>query len=472
MGITNKYKRIPLTAIVIKRDERQRREIDVTDLEDSVRRRGVVQPIIVEEQGDGQYLLVAGERRFTVSSKLGIPDIPARLTTDLTETERQILELEENVKRKELPWKNEVLAVSRIHSLYEQLSPDDWTQEKTATELGMGGGVLSIMLKVAEEVRKGTPSIVGATGYRSAYNIIARKEGRAIDDAMTDLLTGDPEPEPELVAEPEPEPTPTSGATPTAKPVSRPAAPAIPRIVPIRMPESILNVSFLEWAPKYRGLPFNLIHCDFPYGINFDKSDQGGSGKQWEGYEDSEKTYWDLCACLCRNIDTVMSQSAHLLFWLSSDIERQYETIDFFRRNSDLTVQTVPITWHKTDNKGILPDPKRQPRRVTETALLASRGDRLIIKAVSNAYGAPTSKEIHQSEKPEPVLRHFLQMFVDANTRMLDPTCGSGTALRAAESLGAPTTLGLEINPETVEAARIALRKFRALKAATTPKEA
>ena len=95
---------------------------------------------------------------------------------------------------------------------------------------------------------------------------------------------------------------------------------------------------------------------------------------------------------------------------------------------------------------------------------IGSRGDRLIVRAVSNAYPSPTTKEIHQSEKPEPMLRHFFQMFVDENTRMLDPTCGSGTALRAAESLGAKHTIGLEINKEFVERSRAALRKARTLR--------
>jgi len=140
--------------------------------------------------------------------------------------------------------------------------------------------------------------------------------------------------------------------------------------------------------------------------------------------------------------------------------------MEFFReRAPSLTFIPVPLTWMKTDNKGILPDPKRGPRQITETALMASRGDRHIIRAVSNAYGAPTTKENHQSEKPEPMLRHFFQMFVDENTRMFDPTCGSGSALRAAESLGAKQVLGLEINPDYAEAARIALRKSRNLRA-------
>jgi predicted RNA methylase len=58
-------------------------------------------------------------------------------------------------------------------------------------------------------------------------------------------------------------------------------------------------------------------------------------------------------------------------------------------------------------------------------------------------------------------------MFVDEGTRLLDPTCGSGAALRAAEDLGAQMVLGLERDPEHASAAKSALRQFRALKRAS-----
>jgi DNA modification methylase len=70
------------------------------------------------------------------------------------------------------------------------------------------------------------------------------------------------------------------------------------------------------------------------------------------------------------------------------------------------------------------------------------------------------------SEKPEPMLRHFFGMLVDENTVMLDPTCGSGSALRAAESLGAKYVLGLESNEEFADRAREALAQFRTLRKA------
>lgn len=52
------------------------------------------------------------------------------------------------------------------------------------------------------------------------------------------------------------------------------------------------------------------------------------------------------------------------------------------------------------------------------------------------------------NEKPVAMLKHFMRMFTDDLSLVLDPTCGSGNAIKAAESLKANTILGLERDPE------------------------
>jgi len=153
------------------------------------------------------------------------------------------------------------------------------------------------------------------------------------------------------------------------------------------------------------------------------------------------------------------------MFWFS--MEHYNQTLSLFRQLApDLVFQKFPLVWVKSDNVGILPDPERGPRRIYETAFIASREDRKILRAKSNAYAAPTDKAHHQSTKPFPVLSHFFEMFVDQHSKVLDPTCGSGSSLRAAEALGAKV-LGLEIDPEHFSSAQSALRSFRALRSAS-----
>jgi ParB/RepB/Spo0J family partition protein len=440
MPISNKYKRVPLEQIVIDREHRQRKTLNAEALMPSIKLRGVVTPVIVEQLSAESYKIVAGERRLEASRLLHLPDIPARLLSDLSPVELQIIELEENLHRTDLEWKDQALSIERIHDLYLSIDPD-WTQSKTSEMIGLDGSSanISIALKVAEALRAGNAMVVGSTGLRAAYNVLARVTTRAANDAISELLE--------------------------TKPIINKEKPHLSHAPLAVHTDSILNEDFLKWAPTYEGQRFNLIHCDFPYGMNLDESDQALSAS-WGGYADTEDTYWELCKCLSVNVDRLMTETAHMIFWFS--MEYYHETLIFFQENCpSLEFQKFPLIWWKTDNRGILPDPRRGPRRVYETAFLVSRGDRPIIRPVGNVYGAPKGTGIHQSEKSEPMLRHFFSMLVDGNTRMLDPTCGGGSALRAAESLGASFVLGLEHNAEFVKEAQSALRKFRNLRALT-----
>jgi hypothetical protein len=226
----------------------------------------------------------------------------------------------------------------------------------------------------------------------------------------------------------------------------------------------LFQTDFIQWLADYQGRKFNFLHCDFPYGMDIGESAQvrTETGRN-TGYEDSEDHYWTLCQALAASLDRILFPSAHVMFWFS--LKHYAKTLEFFRTHTDLVVQDFPVIWHKSDNKGVVPDAQRQPRRVYETCLLMSRGDRKIIRVVSNCYPAPTG-DLHTSEKPEPMLRHFMGMFVDELTEMLDPTCGSGGALRAAESLGAKRVMGLDISRPFLDIAAQQLMNSRRLRRA------
>jgi hypothetical protein len=388
---------------------------------------------------------------LTACKNLGHQDILCRFAQDLSEIEEQIIELEENIKRKDLPWPDLVAAVSRVHSLHLALDPD-WTQQQTGEVLSLTQGHISMYLKIAPEMAD--DRVNGAATVRSAHEVLLRREQRAMGDALQELLdTPD-------------SPTVTSATvnfsgvltTPgglTVQQAGEPFRP--PSIIPPE--DSILNRSFLEWAPLYSGPKFSFIHCDFPYGIEFASGPQG-LGAESTVYQDSKDIYKNLLECLCKNLDRLMSVSGHMMFWYSA--KQQQLTLESFARLApSLSFSVFPLIWFKSDNAGIASDPRHGPRHVYETCLFATRGKRPIIKVASDAYSAPTDKRLHASCKPEPMLKHFMQMVVDEHSTMLDPTCGSASSLRAAESLGARYVLGLEISADSCYLARQALLMAR-----------
>ena len=98
---------------IIIEGERQRsggKEIDTSDIEPSIKARGIFNPIIVRESEAGP-ILVAGERRLLAAGRVGLKSVPIRYFTDLDPIEVQLVELEENERRKDLPWRDRVICV-------------------------------------------------------------------------------------------------------------------------------------------------------------------------------------------------------------------------------------------------------------------------------------------------------------------------------------------------------------------------
>jgi len=424
--------------------DRQREDKDISDLLPSIRARGIIQPIVVEISG-GAFSLIAGERRLLCAKELKLKEVPARIFSSLLPVEKEIVELEENLHRKDLHWKDLCKAVRNIHLDYKKLNPK-WTQKDTAEQISFGEAATSSLISVGEELILGNnKQIENASGWSTAYNIIVRRNQRRADDVFNELMEGE-YPRSKIPVE---EPLSRS------KPEDIIGGPCI--IGPCIIGPCIIG-DFTKWIDTYKGSPFTFLHCDFPYGIGLDKSDQGNSA-EWGAYDDSVGTYWSLMHCFFGNFHKLMAPSSHLMFWLSSDYFVIEETITYIKARSDLKVNPKPLIWHKSDNRGILPDPKRGPRHVYETAIFASRGDRFVNHAVSDAFSSPAGEKTHQSEKAEPMLRHFFRMFLDEGSSFLDPTCGSGTSLCAAYSFGTERIVGLELNPEFAANTNIRFRK-------------
>lgn len=72
----------------------------LSELADSIKEHGVLQPIVVVKRGD-QYVIVAGERRFRASQMAGLKTIPA-LVRNLSDQKRLEVSIIENVQRADL----------------------------------------------------------------------------------------------------------------------------------------------------------------------------------------------------------------------------------------------------------------------------------------------------------------------------------------------------------------------------------
>ena len=420
---------LPIQAIQINRDARQRREISVEDLVDSIRKHGIIQPIVVDENN----YLIAGERRLTAAYEVGLPDVPIVRFNNLSERDKFSIELEENIRRKNLPWQDEVRAMQILHDMYTAEN-SAWTLDQTAEQLSITRRTLSKALLVSSMLEE--PMVRDADKLSTAVNAAERikdrrkaDESRGLENTIETILQ------------------PKSPVAATAYDTSTPELEA-------KRPEPvfIIHDDFIDWAKKYEGPKFNLLHCDFPYGVNVgDKVSGQAAAKSTGYYDDSFETYQTLLTFLTTSCSNLIADQAHLIFWFSM---KYYEETKYALELANWKVDAFPLIWHKSDGAGILPDANRGPRRTYETALFASRGDRKIVRATTNSTAAATTRDFHTSEKPRTVLTHFLRMVVDDTTRLLDPTAGSGNAVRVGYELGAKLSVGIELDEEFAKRAR------------------
>jgi ParB/RepB/Spo0J family partition protein len=409
---SGEFTTIRYSSIVVNRDERQRRELrGIDDLARSISKVGLIHPLVVTRD----HVLVAGERRYTALGQLGHTHVPVQYTDELEPTALHILELEENIKREDIAWQDWARAVDRYFEMRKAQDPQ-YNGTKCANELNMSQSKLSQAFLVAKELKGGNKRVESQDLYSTAVNVARRETDRRNTSNVAIHMDGKTAEELKSVRE----------------------AP-------------LLNVAFETWLETYSGPRFNLIHCDFPYGIGMHDSDQGAASKFGE-YHDDEDVYWTCLSTLQSAMERVVEDSAHLMFWFS--MEYYHETIQRLEAMG-WRVNSHPLVWHKSDNVGILSDPRRGPRRVYETCLFAARGDRFVVRPVSNVFQAPGgNKEIHMNEKPVSMLKYFMGMFCDEYSTVLDPTAGSANALKAAESLGSTRVLGLERDTEFFTRAR------------------
>jgi len=417
------FETVPVSSIVVNREDRQRRQIDdIEELAESIRQVGLINPIVITRDRE----LVAGERRLTAHLHLGFDMIAVQYAEDLDELTLYLIELEENIKRKDLSWQDHVRSVAKFHEIKTQ-TEEDWTKEKTADFLRVSGKQVARQLLVKQALDDGVPEVTEAPKFTTAANFAERRLERRKAATLRDLRQ-----QPAPAAPAESDDPPAESAEPS-------------RFADIR------QADFLNFSKEVLDEPFNLIHCDFPYGVSAGDTRGQSGASSWGGYDDSPDIYFTLLRAFCERTDNFTAPTAHLVFWFS---------MDFYQKTFDaLTaagwrVNPFPLVWFKSDNSGILPDKDRGPRRIYETAFFASRGDRKVVRAVGNAVAGGVTKNFHMSEKPTAILTHFFRMLVDETTVFLDPTCGSGNSVKVAEELGADWSLGLELNPEYVEAAR------------------
>jgi len=115
---------------------------DLQELADSIREKGVIQPLIVTTASDDTFELIAGERRLRASKIAGLSRVPVILVDIDNEDTLLELALIENIQRTDL---NAIEEAEAYKKLIEKFG---YTQEETAKRVGKQRSTVTNMLRL------------------------------------------------------------------------------------------------------------------------------------------------------------------------------------------------------------------------------------------------------------------------------------------------------------------------------------
>jgi ParB family chromosome partitioning protein len=111
------------------------------ELAASIKEQGVIQPILVQRNGDGTFGIIAGERRWRACGIAGLTKVPC-IVKELSQTETLMISLIENIQREDLNPLETAFAYQRLTEEF------DLKQEEVALKVGKDRATVSNYIRL------------------------------------------------------------------------------------------------------------------------------------------------------------------------------------------------------------------------------------------------------------------------------------------------------------------------------------
>ncbi len=148
----------------------------LNELADSIREKGIIEPLIVKKMERG-YELIVGERRWRAAQRAGVKEVPV-IVRDVTTAEAMELALIENLQREDLNSIEEAEAYKRLMEEFH------YTQEELARRIGKDRATVANtvrLLKLPEEVKNSlTDESISSGHARALLTLDTAEEQRTV----------------------------------------------------------------------------------------------------------------------------------------------------------------------------------------------------------------------------------------------------------------------------------------------------
>ena len=176
--------------------ERMRKDLgDIESLKESLAEHGLLQSIGVRPSptAQGFFQVIWGGRRFEAATQLGWEDIECKIITCEEDYELREKELEENIRRKDMTWREQAVSMYEIHDLKVRRNAiigERWGYRETGQLLGISLGNVSYTLEVAKRLRAGDEEIAEAPNLTEALRILVRRKEADLQERRMSITPG------------------------------------------------------------------------------------------------------------------------------------------------------------------------------------------------------------------------------------------------------------------------------------------
>jgi DNA modification methylase/ParB-like chromosome segregation protein Spo0J len=442
----------------IKVSQRVRKDLgDIPELANSILRVGLIQPIVLDNDNN----LIAGGRRLAAHIHLGRTEIEFITYDQADEITRKDIELEENLRRKDLEWPEEVLAIKKLYELRREryggdelelipgksiLRSAEYSIRDAATELDRSKTAIAFDLSLAKGLEE-FPEIAEEKSKSAAWKRYLRAKQTVIRAAQAQRTRVE-----NIVPikdDNDDEEDPADRIIDTNAASAPVAHEPRPQIKKIGWPGHgmLYLADSLELLPRMQAGTIDLIVTDPPFGLDLFREGQATSGARLAQHAGS--MYDDDAFKVMNMLDKVVMHCARLLkpnghayfFFHMTKYEEMYIMLrkHFGNRqgSTDFAIEETPIMWIK--NTPGIGDPNEKWVYAYEPCFFVNRGRHLIKPQAFNylRYDTiPPNQKVHPTEKPSALLRHLISASALPGEVVLDPFAGSGSTLVACVELG------------------------------------
>ncbi|MCJ7761202.1 ParB N-terminal domain-containing protein [Candidatus Bathyarchaeota archaeon] len=414
---------IPIESITI--GDRTRQEMgDLDGLEANMKESGLIQPLAVKNNRDGTYILLAGERRYTVLKRNQVELVPVRMYDEnLSDLEMKVIEKSENFYRKDMEYHEFDRLTLEIHQMQQELhgvapsgpGESGWGTRDTAEMLGAKSNATVTEAIKRAQAREAFPELFeGCKSASDASKVLKKVDEAIVKQAIAQKLE-------------------SNKADSSLHDLSK----------------RFIIKDFFEGVKEIPDGVMHLVEIDPPYGIDLTKQKRKDGESQYslnDYNEVDEHTYPGFLYNTFKECYRVMAQHSWLICWFAP--EPWFSAVHEALCVTGFSTTRMCGIWTK-GTPGQNMNPSTRLANSYEMFFYAWKGQPALNKAGhgNQFHFSPVSAQskTHPTERPIELMKELYDTFAFAGSRVLIPFLGSGNGIFASSELGM-SAIGFELS--------------------------